>query len=184
MLAWTVMFFHTGTFAIIKETSWTLTARFTLCGVLKRWTVHSKIVYLITVKNSIQDEHIRSKDTIKKLTQSSLSRFKQVRAHCSPSSPVPTLEQLTYTFGEGHAVREVETDLIYTVSTQSLWWGHETNKMSNLLDKRSLQERQWSTPLVHRLEKDTKYMWKLKAKTSEEVCLNLINHKKYNQTTF
>lgn len=36
MLTWTLMFFHTGTFAIIKEATWTLTARFTLCGVLGR----------------------------------------------------------------------------------------------------------------------------------------------------
>lgn len=38
------------------------------------------------------------------LTQSSASRFKHVRAHCSPTSPGPAVEQLKYTFGERQAV--------------------------------------------------------------------------------
>lgn len=41
VLTWTFIFFHTGTFAIIEEANWTLTARFTLCGVLGRWKDHS-----------------------------------------------------------------------------------------------------------------------------------------------
>ena len=36
MLTWTITFFNTGTFAIIKKPSWTLTAGFTLCGFLGR----------------------------------------------------------------------------------------------------------------------------------------------------
>lgn len=42
VLTWTFIFFHTGTFAIIEEANWTLTARFTLCGVLGRWKDHSR----------------------------------------------------------------------------------------------------------------------------------------------
>lgn len=38
------------------------------------------------------------------LTQSSAFRFKHVRAHCSPTSPTPAVEQLKYTFGGLQAV--------------------------------------------------------------------------------
>ncbi len=41
MLTWTMMFFNTRTIAIIKKAIWTLTARFTLCGVLEREKDHS-----------------------------------------------------------------------------------------------------------------------------------------------
>lgn len=42
-----------------------------------------------------------------RLTQSSLCRFRQVRAHCTPSC-VSAVEQLKKTFGKGHAVTEAD----------------------------------------------------------------------------
>lgn len=55
----------------------------------------------------------------KQLTQSSLSRFKQVRAHCTPTTPALAVEQLKYSFGEGQAVetvgKKVQIPLIYYI---------------------------------------------------------------------
>lgn len=66
---------------------------------------------------------------------------------------MPAVEQLKNTFGERQATTKVEMDLICSTFYQP----HvvmENKTKQKLLDERVLQERQWSIPLVHTLEKD------------------------------
>lgn len=120
MLTRTVTFFYAGTFAVIKKASRTPAARLTLHRVLRRRTyrsygvtendAHLYVFFIFTIE--LWTIHIAFNSLEKlQLTQSSASRFKHVRAHCSPSSPAPAVAQSKYTFGERHAVAEEEIAL-------------------------------------------------------------------------
>lgn len=133
MLTWTFIFFHTRTFAIIKEASWTLTARFTLCGVLGRWKGHShywrnwwnyrKYTECVVIYSSpLQEVNIRLAHTIIIVLIQTSSGTLQSKLSCARTGTVEVH------FWKRACWNWSKTYLIYIAPTKCLWWDRETIK--------------------------------------------------------